>query len=88
MMCCKKKSDAEPLNNANQNQCKEHRKIHKAHLILMILCCTLPILLIGTLPAFGIGGLSSGKLMSYLLILICPLSHIFMMKGMFRNKKQ
>ncbi len=48
------------------------------HTLIMILCCLIPLALIAVLWAVGISG-------SYLILgvlLLCPLLHIVMMRGM------
>lgn len=55
---------------------------HTSHLILMLLCCLIPI---GLIFAVSIFGLSLGPLSAYLpfaLVLLCPLMMFFMMRGM------
>ena len=49
----------------------------------MILCCAIPIVGILTLSALGILG-SWGY---YALILICPIGHLWMMRGMHSDSK-
>ena len=47
------------------------------HTLIMILCCLIPLALLAVLWAIGVSG-------SYLilgLILLCPLLHVFMMRG-------
>ena len=53
-------------------------KIKHNHALMMIICCGIPIVGIMALSSLGILG-SWGY---YALILICPLGHIFMMRGM------
>jgi len=53
-------------------------KIKKNHALMMILCCGIPLVGIMALSSLGILG-SWGY---YALILLCPLGHIFMMRGM------
>ncbi|UCE51404.1 MAG: DUF2933 domain-containing protein [Desulfobacterales bacterium] len=53
-------------------------KIKKNHALAMILCCGIPIVGILALSSLGILG-SWGY---FALILLCPLGHIFMMRGM------
>ena len=53
-------------------------KIKQNHALAMILCCAIPIVGILTLSSLGILG-SWGY---FALILLCPLGHIFMMRGM------
>ncbi|MCL4394268.1 MAG: DUF2933 domain-containing protein [Chloroflexi bacterium] len=52
------------------------------HMLLMVLCCLVPIALI---VAVGVLGLSLGPLsglLPYALVLLCPLMMFFMMRGM------
>jgi hypothetical protein len=53
-------------------------KIKQNHFLAMALCCAIPIIGILALSAFGVLGSWAYMLM----ILICPLGHIFMMRGM------
>ena len=53
-------------------------KIKQNHALMMIVCCGIPLVGIMALSSLGILG-SWGY---YALILICPLGHIFMMRGM------
>lgn len=53
-------------------------KIKQNHLLAMVLCCAIPVVGILALSAFGV----LGSWAYMLLILICPLGHIFMMRGM------
>ena len=59
-------------------------KIKKNHALAMILCCGIPIVGILILSSMGILG-SWGY---YALILICPLSHVLMMRGMHSNSEE
>jgi len=59
-------------------------KIKKNHALAMILCCGIPIVGIMALSSLGLLG-SWGY---YALILLCPLGHIFMMRGMHANSKE
>ncbi len=54
------------------------QKIKQNHSLAMIVCCAIPLIGIVVLSSLGILG-SWGY---YALILICPLGHIFMMRGM------
>ena len=56
-------------------------KIRQNSFFAMVLCCVLPLIVIFTLSFLGI--LRSWGL--YALILICPLAHLWMMRGMFRS---
>jgi uncharacterized membrane protein YdjX (TVP38/TMEM64 family) len=53
-------------------------KIKQNHLLAMVLCCAIPVVGILALSAAGV----LGSWAYFLLILLCPLGHIFMMRGM------
>ena len=53
-------------------------KIKKNHALVMILCCAIPI--VGILALSSLGVLGSWGYIA--LILICPLGHVLMMRGM------
>ena len=59
-------------------------KIKKNHAMAMILCCGIPIVGILALSSLGLLG-SWGY---YALILLCPLGHIFMMRGMMHSNSK
>lgn len=58
-------------------------KIKHNHALMMVLCCGIPIVGILALSSLGILG-SWGY---YALILICPLGHVLMMRGMHSSSK-
>jgi hypothetical protein len=51
----------------------------KKHSVIMILCCLIPI---GAFLAIRLLNLQINGLFSFLLILLCPLSHVLMMGSM------
>jgi len=53
-------------------------KIKQNHFLAMALCCAIPIVGILALSAFGV----LGSWAYFLMILLCPLGHIFMMRSM------
>ncbi|UCD33066.1 MAG: DUF2933 domain-containing protein [Desulfobacterales bacterium] len=57
-----------------------YEKIRQNPLSAMGICCALPLIAFFVLSFFGVLG-SWGF---YALILICPLAHLWMMRGMFR----
>ena len=59
-------------------------KIKKNHALAMILCCGIPIVGIMVLSTLGLLG-SWGY---YALLLICPVGHLLMMRGMHSNSKE
>ena len=59
-------------------------KIKKNHALAMILCCGIPIVGILVLSSLGILG-SWGY---YALLVICPVGHLLMMRGMHSNSKE
>lgn len=48
----------------------------------MVVCCLIPVIAIGIFLTLGF----TGRTLSFLLILLCPLSHIFLMKGHGKHK--
>ena len=58
-------------------------KIKQNPFLAMVLCCGLPLIAIYAFSALGLQGIL-GKYGVYALILLCPLAHIWMMRGMFR----
>lgn len=55
---------------------------HGKHMILMLLACLIPIGIFMGLRYFNIGGSSLSKFPFLLMLLICPIMHLFMMKSM------
>lgn len=53
------------------------QQIKQNHLFAMILCCAIPLILLAVLSF----GESLGSWGYYALFLLCPLLHVFMMKG-------
>jgi len=56
----------------------------QSHTIIMFLCCLIPLLLIVALSSLGIIG-SWGFLA---LILLCPILHLFLMRAIYREKRE
>ena len=61
---------------------EQKNKMSKKHLILMVLGCAVPIIVISILFIIG---MPLNKILLFGLILICPLSHIFMMRMMMSH---
>lgn len=51
------------------------------HALIMILCCLIPLVILGVLWATGF----SGNYLILVVILLCPLLHVFMMRGMHKD---
>ncbi len=59
-------------------------KLKRNHLLLMVICCVIPLLLVAGAVYF------LGWSKSYLfwtVLLLCPITHYFMMKNMHGDKK-
>ena len=54
----------------------------KRHMLIMVLCCAIPLLAIGAITLFKI---PASRVLTTALFLLCPLSHILMMKFMGRS---
>jgi hypothetical protein len=61
---------------------EQKNKFSNKHLVLMILGCMIPMGLFFVLFALGI---PLNKVLLFALILLCPLSHIIMMRGMMHH---
>jgi len=59
---------------------------HGKHMLFMFIGCLAPILIVVILNLFGFANGVVAKAISPFLFLLCPLMHIFMMKGMMSNK--
>lgn len=57
------------------------RKGMSKHGLIMVLCCLIPLVTLGVLWAIGV----SGSYLIFGVILLCPLLHIFMMRGRHRE---
>ncbi len=61
-----------------------YQKIKQNHFLAMVLCCAIP--LIGILALSSLGVLGSWGY--YALLLLCPVGHVFMMRGMHSDNKK
>lgn len=52
------------------------------HMLLMLICCLVPLALIAVVSIFGLSLGSLSSLLPYAAALMCPLMMIFMMRGM------
>ena len=81
MGCCKK---TEPNKDNGDNQGHQHSCAGGLkHTLMMIACCLTPIGAILLLNLSGYKGTGS-----YLVFLLCPLMHLFMMRGMGKEQKE
>src|SRR5512139_3070071 len=63
----------------------DHNTSHdNRHMLLMILCCLIPVAALG---AIFILKISAPQVVTYGLILLCPLSHVLMMGLMGRGQR-
>ncbi len=62
----------------------EHRNGNK-HMLLMLLCCLVPLAIVFAVNNLGI---SLSNLGALAVALLCPLMHILMMKGMMGRRSQ
>ncbi len=58
----------------------------KKHSWLMKVCCILPIVLIGIMLVANSASGISGNILTYSLLLLCPLSHLVLMPLLMRKK--
>ena len=81
MECCKQapQNKENGSNTSQQHGCGGGLK----HMLLMLVCCLAPIGAIFLLNLSGYEGAAS-----YLVFLLCPLMHLFMMKGMIHKKQE
>lgn len=77
MGCC---DQEQPKNEKNNSRHSGHGGIK--HMLMMLACCLVPLALVLILKQSGYNGAAG-----YLILLVCPLLHLFMMRGMFRKKK-
>ncbi len=57
--------------------------MNKKHILLMLACCLIPILAIGAVTIFHV---PFNLVLLYGMILLCPISHLFMMRGMMNGE--
>lgn len=65
----------------------DHCGKNKLHKILMILCCAIPLFVLGALYLTKVQGTSWGSTLSFGVILLCPLMHLIMMLVMHKKKE-
>lgn len=73
-------------NHGNQGPEGKDQDKMKRHSRLMKLCCILPLVLIGIMLVVSSGKGISSNILTYGLLLLCPLSHLVLMPLMMRKK--
>ncbi|MCL7412748.1 MAG: DUF2933 domain-containing protein [ANME-2 cluster archaeon] len=53
-------------------------KMAEKHMFMMVLCCAIPLIAVAVLWYIGIGD----KYLIYVVMLLCPILHLVMMRGM------
>ncbi len=61
------------------------RSIRGNHALLMVICCAVPMALLAAVFVFNV---DIGSVGLFLIMLACPLMHVFMMKGMGHGDHQ
>lgn len=79
MQCCHKNEPNKNSTSQGQHQCGSGIK----HMLLMIVCCLAPLGGALLLRQFGYEGVAS-----YLVLLLCPIMHFFMMRDMGHKKQE
>ena len=77
-------------NNKNVNQSGDQGKKHgpMKHMLMMAMCCGLPLLLIITLPFLGIFGTGFKLTIASIIPFLCPLMMVFMIPMMMKSSKE
>lgn len=65
----------------------QHSK-NKFHKIIMIICCTIPLIILGVLYFSKLQGTALGSILGFGAILLCPLMHLIMMPLMMRSMRK
>jgi peptidoglycan/LPS O-acetylase OafA/YrhL len=79
MQCCKHAEQ----NKENGSKQQWQHGCGLKHMLMMVACCLAPIGAVFLLNLSGYEGAAS-----YLIFLLCPLMHLFMMKGMGHKKQE
>ncbi len=68
-----------------KDSCHQPKNGHNGikHVLMMVLCCLIPLGLAYGLKAFGFGTVAG-----YLMLLLCPLMHFFMMRDMHKGQNK
>ena len=63
----------------------DHSSHGQRHLLLMLVCCLIPVVALAAIYLFRI---PVPTVLTYAVLLLCPLSHVLMMAFMGRNHNQ
>lgn len=82
MSCCGNHNHG---NQGHESKGHNHKNMKK-HSWMMKLCCILPIVLISIMLAVNSANGTPGNILTFSLLLLCPLSHLVIMPLMMRRK--
>ncbi|HBR28270.1 MAG TPA: hypothetical protein DD734_11740 [Firmicutes bacterium] len=74
-------------NDQGQDNHENGHKGHGKHMLLMVLCCALPIILLMLIPILKNNNPALKSILPFAVVLLCPLMHIMMIPMMFRKDK-
>jgi len=78
------------MNDHVNDEKKENKGGHSSmkHILMMVLCCGLPILLIAVLPFLKIGNTAFRVTLVSILPFLCPVLMLFMIPMMLKGSKE
>ena len=78
------------MNDDVNNEKKENKGSHSSmkHILMMVLCCGLPILLIAVLPFLKIGNTAFRITLASIIPFLCPILMLFMIPMMLKGSKK
>lgn len=79
--------DCHGENQKHHGENSEKLHGHGLHMLLMILCCAIPLILLFALPALKINDPALNRIIASLSLLLCPLMHLIMIPMMLRKDK-
>lgn len=74
-------------NNKENNGAHNHGHSPLKHMLHMILCCGLPIVIIGLLPFIARFSPGAGRVLGWIAPFLCPIMMLMMLPMMFRGNK-
>ena len=77
------------MNDHENDEKKENKGAHSSikHMLMMVLCCGLPILLIIALPFLKIGNAGFKVTLASIIPFLCPIMMLFMIPMMLKGSK-